>query len=95
MDIGNATRFAQRSMTAVAQALVRYLITHPGACDTADSIAHWWLDPEDSVSLQELQETLESLIECGLLERSCAADGRVRYRRCADTAVLRAHLEGA
>lgn len=82
-------------MTAVAQALVRYLLIHPGASDTADGIAHWWFDPEDGVSPKELQQTLESLIERGLLESSCAADGRVRYRRRADLAVLRAYLEGA
>jgi Fe2+ or Zn2+ uptake regulation protein len=82
-------------MTAVAQALVSYLLTHPAACDSADGIAHWWFDLEDGVSPNELQRTLESLIERGLLESSCAADGRVRYRRRAELAMLRAYLESA
>jgi len=82
-------------MTAVAKALVTYLITRPGACDTADGIVHWWFDTEHYVSPTELQTTLDHLVEHGLVEASTAADGRVRYRRRAELGALRAYLESA
>jgi hypothetical protein len=79
-------------MVAVAQELVSYLLAHPGACDTADGILRWWFETENLVSSQSLKEALVSLVERGLLEASPAADGRVRFKRRADTAALRAFL---
>ncbi len=79
-------------MVAVAQELVGYLLTHPGACDTADGIARWWFEREDTVSVQEVKQTLEALVLQGLLEASSSVDGRVRYRRRADEAALKAFL---
>ncbi len=79
-------------MVAVAQELVSYLLTHPGACDTADGISRWWFETVDCVSPQELNQALDTLVQQGLLEACPAADGRVRYRRRADEAALEAFL---
>lgn len=82
-------------MTSVGKALVTYLITQPGACDTADAIVQWWFETEYYVSPTELQKTLDRLVEDGLVEASTAADGRIRYRRRAELGALRAYLESA
>jgi len=79
-------------MATVAQELVSYLLTRPGACDTADGISRWWFDTEDSVSPQALKQALDELVSLGLLQACPAADGRVRFRRGAGAAALRAYL---
>ena len=68
-------------MVAVATALASYLLSHPGACDTADGISRWWFETEDRVGPQTLKQVLDRLVGQGLLEACSAADGRVRYRR--------------
>jgi Fe2+ or Zn2+ uptake regulation protein len=79
-------------MVGVAQELVSYLLTHPGACDTLDGIARWWFETEHSVSVQQLRQALDELVRQGLLEASASADGRVRYRRLADLSALQSFL---
>lgn len=80
-------------MVAIAQALVSYLLTHPGACDTVDGISRWWFDTDDTVSPVQVKQALDQLVEHGLIEASPAADGRVRFRRRAEQAALQAFLE--
>lgn len=80
-------------MVAIAQALVSYLLTHPGACDTLDGISRWWFDTEDAVNPKAVKQALDALVERGLLEAIPAADGRVRFRRGAENAALQAFLE--
>jgi hypothetical protein len=75
-------------VTVVVRALVSYLRTHPLACDSALGIAHWWLEPEDVVSMDVLVQALEWLKSQGALEESTGADGRVRYRRRGDDGLL-------
>jgi hypothetical protein len=65
---------------------------HPSACDTADGILRWWFETEDGVSPKELKQALDGLVRQGLLEACPAADGRVRFRRRADEAALKAFL---
>lgn len=85
----------KHSMVVVAQELVRYLLAHPGASDTAEGIARWWFESEDGVSPLELKKALDHLVAVGLIEASSAGDGRVRYRRRAGAAALRAFLRAA
>jgi hypothetical protein len=79
-------------MVAVAQKLVSYVLTHPDACDTADGISRWWFETEDCMRPQELKQALDALVQQGLFEACPAADGRVRFRRRADEAALKAFL---
>lgn len=82
-------------MATVAQELVSYLLIRPGACDTADGISRWWFETEHFVSPQALKQALDELTALGLLLACPAADGRVRFRRGADAAALRAYLDSA
>lgn len=75
-------------VTVVVRALVSYLRAHPLACDSALGIAQWWLKPEDVVSMDVLVQALDWLQRRGVLEESTGGDGRVRYRRRGDDALL-------
>jgi hypothetical protein len=74
-------------------ALARYLLTNPQACDTADGILRWWLSA-DAISMEGLLLALERMKRDGLVEESLAADGRLRYRRCANDERLGAAIDG-
>jgi hypothetical protein len=88
--------------TARSQPLIRQLLAHvaahPGASDTAEGIARWWLNPKEWVDMHELTAALDVLVARGVMAEQHAADGRCRYRRIGTAqqiAVLRAELESA
>jgi len=62
--------------------LAEYLQAHPFACDTLDGIGRWWVG-EYRFSTGELAQALGQMKKQGLIEELTAADGRLRYRRCA------------
>jgi UDP-N-acetylenolpyruvoylglucosamine reductase len=74
--------------------LVEYLRAHPFACDTVDGISWWWIG-EYGFSTTELMQALEQMKKQGLVEELAAADGRLRYRRCASDDQLRAAVDSA
>jgi hypothetical protein len=75
-------------VTAAVRVLASYLRANPLACDSALGIAQWWFKPENMVSMDVLVQALEWLKRRGAVEESVGADGRVRYRRRGDDAVL-------
>ena len=79
---------SEDELTAAVRSLARYLRANPLACDSATGIAHWWFKPEEEVSTDILSRALEWLKDHGALQASQGADGRVRYRRRGDDAVL-------
>jgi hypothetical protein len=53
----------------VVQAIARYLEQHPGAADSDDGIAKWWLPTLNvEASSQEVRVALEVLMRAGLVE---------------------------
>jgi hypothetical protein len=79
---------SEDEVTAAVRVLASYLRANPLACDSALGIARWWFKPENVVSMDVLVRALEWLERRGAVEQSVAADGRVRYRRRGDDAVL-------
>ena len=77
---------------AAIRALARYLRDHPNACDSADGIRRWWLPDGLAVRADELEKALTWMKQQGLIDETVAADGRVRFRRCASDAQLAAAL---
>jgi hypothetical protein len=77
----------------VVRVLAEYLQANPSACDTADGIGRWWIGAY-RFSAEELVQALERMKRQGLLEELVAVDGRLRYRRCASEAQLRAIVAG-
>jgi hypothetical protein len=77
---------AASDLLPVLKALVTYLRAHPQASDTAEAIRRWWLRDEAPIDLDRLVRALEHMERSGLLDRTTAGDGRVRWRRKADAA---------
>lgn len=68
----------------LVQQLARYLRSHPDACDATDGIARWWLPANEPIAaVPQVETALGCLRDCGVVEATHAADGRVRYRRAA------------
>ncbi len=84
----------------VVRGLVGYLRDHPRAADTAEGIATWWLADRSSNSafttyVSDLSVALNWMQEHQLIEQVRAADGHVRFRRCAAAADIEAALRQA
>lgn len=59
----------------VVEAIARYLDKHPGAADSEEGIAKWWLPTLDvEASIEEVHAALEVLIRAGLVELVRTAD---------------------
>jgi hypothetical protein len=69
------------SCRRVAAAIERYLASHPGAADSEQGIAAWWL-PEMSIdaALKEVRDALEFLVDNGTVEMQVMLDGHKLYR---------------
>lgn len=80
------------TMPNLAHDLLRYSLANPGASDSADGIARWWLDPSAGVDMQALDEALQFLVARGAYAERQAADGRRRYRRVGSDAAMQALL---
>ncbi|MEH6413450.1 hypothetical protein [Pseudomonas sp. CGJS7] len=74
--------------SACVRGLAGYLRANPQACDTAEGIRRWWFDSEHEVEMEQLQDALDWMKRRGAIEEILAADGRRRYRRLADDALL-------
>lgn len=72
--------------------LALYLRANPLACDSLEGIGRWWLAAH-AVPREELELALDCMMEQGLVEEIAAADGRLRYRRCANDALLQAAID--
>jgi hypothetical protein len=83
-----ALRQAEDLRELVLRELVlRYLAEHPGAMDTLDGIAEWWITREQlRVDMLRLSKVLAELTHSGVLEETGSGDGRI-YRLRARSAV--------
>lgn len=61
--------------------ILDYLVEHPGAQDTADGIAQWWI-LERCVKRHAplVNEAIEDLVEKGLIVGRKAKDSKIHYR---------------
>jgi hypothetical protein len=59
--------------------ILAYLNAHPRAADSLDGIVSWWLSRPRYQAYDRIQESLDELVETGLVERICLADGSVLY----------------
>lgn len=72
---------APEEIARLAAEVLRYLRRHPGAADTVEGIAEWWVAKqllEDT--LERVQAAVERLVAEGVLEPTGGAAGRPRYR---------------
>jgi hypothetical protein len=51
----------------VEKHIVRYLLAHPAAADSADGITHWWLRDMHEVSKGVIEDALGELVRRRLL----------------------------
>jgi hypothetical protein len=71
-------------ISIVANAIARYLSSHPKAADSVEGIRRWWLAPlryDEAVTV--VQHALDRLLAEGVVAREAMPDGRVIYRRAA------------
>ena len=48
--------------------ILRYLMLHTGARDSPDGIRVWWLEPDCTATLPEVEEALAELVTLGWVE---------------------------
>lgn len=62
------THWSSMPQAEISRAILRYLLHHPGACDSIDGIIQWWLDPlVRNASMAEVEQVLEDLCQKGIL----------------------------
>ena len=54
--------------------ILRYLLGHPGARDSADGIRLWWLQPGCEATVPEVEDALDDLVDRGWVETSGEGD---------------------
>jgi hypothetical protein len=65
----------------LAREVLRYLNRHPGASDTIEGIAQWWIAKQRlEDTLVHVQAAVDQLVERHLIEASQGAAGRTSYR---------------
>jgi hypothetical protein len=65
-------------MAAIADAIRRYLDTHPEAADSAEGIAAWWLEGS-AVRTDLVQAALDTLVREGVMQHDRLLDGTIIY----------------
>ena len=72
---------ADAEVARLAAEVLRYLRRHPGAADTIEGIAEWWLAKQRlEDTLVHVQAAVDRLVTQDLVEANGVAGGRVRYR---------------
>jgi hypothetical protein len=69
---------AEGEAQAVAKEIVQYLRAHPGAADTLDGAARWWLShpPSDAV----MERAMATLVSRRVVERHVLPEGTAVFR---------------
>jgi hypothetical protein len=81
-ESGGGVPKSSSDVDELAADVERYLVSHPGAADTVEGIARWWLVRARAEALRpNLESALEQLIARGLLVRRKLPDGNVVYAR--------------
>ena len=57
--------------------ILRYLTLHTGARDSPEGIRVWWLDPDCTATLPDVEEALAELVTVGWVEPRGEGDVRV------------------
>jgi hypothetical protein len=71
----------EEGVQTVAADIVRYLRRHPGAADTAEGIARWWLGGRHyEETLTRVEHAIGLLVQQGLVEKQLLPDGAAIYR---------------
>ena len=66
----------------LADAIQRYLETHPAASDTLAGISRWWLPSQRlEYPMESVREALQYLESRGLVEQLDSESGEVLYRK--------------
>jgi hypothetical protein len=75
----------EREARKVAADIVRYLRAHPGAADTLDGVARWWL--QQPPGLLVMERAMAMLVSEEIVERHVLPEGTAVFRggRCAGT----------
>lgn len=69
------------STSEVAAVILRYITSHPDACDTLQGVSDWWLARQRYEDTRtKVAAALEFLLEHGQVEALQGVDGRVVYR---------------
>lgn len=65
---------------AIRAVIVRYLRSHPRACDTVEGIRLWWLAPTGLIAMRiSVEAVLERMVAEGALRRVQLPDGNRIY----------------
>lgn len=76
----------------VAAAILRYITSHPEACDALEGVTDWWLARQHyEDSHVRVAAALELLISRGQIETVEAAGGRLIYRAATPRPGQRTH----
>jgi hypothetical protein len=71
----------KEELPEVRQEILDYLAKHPGATDSLQGVATWWLKGHrSSGELKELMMALQALTKEGRITRTKLADGLVSYK---------------
>lgn len=64
----------------IAEEILRYLLEHPDAKDTAEGVADWWLlNRKVSPGVAEVEASLRRLVELGAVGVDTREDGKRHY----------------
>jgi hypothetical protein len=66
------------SVAWLREKIVEHLSIHPGAADTINGIANWWLEAEE-VPLDAVEQAVLGLVDAGVMERRVTLDGTPIY----------------
>lgn len=70
--------------TDPASDILAYLRAHPQASDSLEGIVSWWLPVRFRAARESVQESLDLLVEQGLVEGTRLPDGTIVYGRPQD-----------
>jgi len=63
--------------------ILDYLRQNPGAGDTLEGIARWWLgQARIDISMEQVHEALEELIHQGVVKTEILKGGNILYKFC-------------
>jgi hypothetical protein len=69
------------STADLAAVILRYLASHPKACDTLEGVSEWWLARQRYEDTRiHVAAALELLLARGEAQASVGADGHTLYR---------------
>lgn len=71
----------ERDVESLALEIEAYVISHPSAADTLESVARWWLPGAPKSSLSRVEAALVVLERRRVVAKHPLPDGRFVYQR--------------